>query len=273
MGFKGLIISDSLDMAGALKSGNIADAAARALSSGVDMVLTSKRNPELTHRQIMAQINKTIPRRNIEDAAKKIFELKRDIGLFEESKERVKINSSSDAFNHFADKITREAVTIVKAEGGVLPYTKTPAGGIEEKHKKVCTIFFSPSRFADQLPAINAPFLEKGWKADYYNARMRPGQGDNVRVRQCVDDADLVLLGSMQWADKPIASQRAAIRKLLKSDKDIILLSLMSPYDIKFYPEAKNIIALYGANKLSAHAAADIILGNIEAKGRLPVKI
>ncbi|MDR1124292.1 MAG: glycoside hydrolase family 3 protein [Elusimicrobiota bacterium] len=273
LGFKGLVISDSLDMAGALKSGTIADAAARALSSGVDMVLTSKRNPELTHRQIMAQINKTIPRQNIEDAAKKIFELKRDMGLFAKDKERSKINSSLAAFNHFADKITRDAVTIVKAEEGTLPYTKAPADGAEEKRKKVCTIFFSPPRFADQLPVINVPFLEKGWQADYYNARMRPGQGNNARIQQCMRNADLVLLGSMQWADKPIASQRAAIRELLKSDKDIILLSLMSPYDIKFYPEAKNVIALYGANKFSVRAAADIILGNIDAKGRLPVKM
>ena len=60
---------------------------------------------------------------------------------------------------------------------------------------------------------------------------------------------------------------------MLESDKDIILLSLMSPYDIKFYPQAKNVIAMYGANKLSARTAADIILGNIPAKGKLPVNL
>ena len=47
----------------------------------------------------------------------------------------------------------------------------------------------------------------------------------------------------------------------------------MSPYDIKSYPQAKNVIAIYGVNKLSAQATAEIILGNIEPKGKLPIKL
>jgi hypothetical protein len=116
--------------------------------------------------------------------------------------------------------------------------------------------------------------MEKGWQVEHYNAQQRPKDADMQRARKCMQGADLVLVGSLQWTDKPIPSQLKAITELLKNpSKDIIFLSLMSPYDIKFYPDAKNVIALYGVNKLSSRAAADIILGNIEAKGVLPIKL
>lgn len=269
--FKGIIISDSLDMAGASKGSTIVTAAAKSLSCGVDMILTSKRNPSLTHAQLMEQIGKNVPLERVEDAAEKIFNLKQSLGLFDDPEHKEDIRSSTDAFNFFAGKITREAVTIVRQEPNVLPYTKEQA--IPEDKPKLCSVFFSPSRFADQLPVVNAPFMEKGWQVEHYNAHMKPNQSDIKRAKKCMEDANLVLIGSLQWADKPISSQRKAIQELLKTDKDIIFLSLMSPYDIKFYPEAKNVIALYGVNKLSVRATADIILGNIEAKGKLPIKL
>ncbi len=288
LGFKGIVISDSLDMAGATKGSNIIEASAKALNSGVDMILTSKRNPKLTHKQLMEKVGKEIDQSRINDAAKKIFDLKVKLGLFNEESRTGDIFDSIKAFNVYAGKIAEQAVTVVRAEEGVLPYTKSKQKTdfaqaeltakndneqVPDGAPKLCSLFFSPSRFADQLPIINAPFLEKGWEVEHYNAHMRPKDVDIRRAKKCMKDADLVILGSLQWADKPIISQKKAIEQLLKEDKDIILLSLMSPYDIKSYPQAKNVIAIYGVNKLSAQATAEIILGNIESKGKLPIKL
>jgi beta-N-acetylhexosaminidase len=279
LGFNGIVISDSLDMGGAIKGSNMTQAAIKSLSSGVDIILTSRRNPRITHKRIMEQIGLGIPAENIESSAKKIFELKKRLGLFEKPQYYDKNNNdnkkkSFEAFTYFADKVTREAITVVKAEADIIPYAKQDGlTESESKRPKLCSVFFAHSRFSGQLPDILVPFMEKGWQTDYYNARMRPRADDIARAKKCMQDADLVLLGSMQWADKSVAAQRAAISELLKSDKDIILISLMSPYDIKHYPQAKNIMALYGINKLSSRASADIILGNIEAKGKLPIKL
>jgi hypothetical protein len=182
------------------------------------------------------------------------------------------MQSSIEAFNYFADKITREAVTIVRGEDGVLPYTKPPAKAGGEP--QLCSVFFSPSRFSDQLPAFNAPFIQNGWQTEHYNANMRPRAADIARAKKCMQNADLVVIGSVQWAAEPIDVQKKAIDELLKTPgKDIILVSLLSPYDIKFFPQAKNVLALYGVNKLSSRAAADIILGATQAKGKLPIKL
>ena len=102
---------------------------------------------------------------------------------------------------------------------------------------------------------------------------MRPKAKDIERAKNCMKDADLVVVGSLQWADKPLESQKSALRQLLKINPDIVLLSLMSPYDIRNYPQIKNVIAMYGISKFSSKAAADIILGNIEPMGKAPVNL
>ena len=93
---------------------------------------------------------------------------------------------------------------------------------------------------------------------------MRPKAKDIQRAKDCMKEADLVVVGSLQWADKPIESQKLALKQLLKINQDIVLLSLMSPYDIKNYPQIKNVIAMYGISKFSSKAAANVIILNVD---------
>lgn len=267
LGFNGLIISDSLDMQGASKTGNITTAALKSLISGVDIVLTSRQNPAITNSELLKQIGKTLPQTRVEEAANKVFNLKKQLGLFDEEKPSMPLRSSLEAYNYFAQKLSNQGVSLIRTENNFIPF-KT-----EKQNPKLCTILFSPTRFTDQLIDFSAPFIEKGWKVKYYNASMRPQAKDMDRAKECMKDADLVVVGSLQWADKSLTAQKNAIKQLAKINPDIVLLSLMSPYDIKNYPQIKNIIAMYGISKFSSKAAANIILGNIPAKGKIPVNL
>ena len=267
LGFKGIIISDSLDMQGASKTGDIIGAAQKSLLSGVDIVLTSRKDPALTNAEILKQINKTLPKARLEEAAQKVFNLKKQLGLFDEQRPVMPIKSSLEAYNYFAQKLSNQGVSLIRKEEGFIPF-KT-----QKQAPKLCTVLFSPTRFANQLAEFSAPFIEQGWQVKYYNASMRPKAKDIQRAKDCMKEADLVVVGSLQWADKPIESQKLALKQLLKINPDIVLLSLMSPYDIKNYPQIKNVIAMYGISKFSSKAAANIILGNIEPQGKAPVAL
>ncbi len=267
LGFEGIIISDSLDMQGASKTGDIAAAARKSIASGVDIVLTSRRDPAITNSELLKQINKTLPQARVEEAAQKVFNLKKKLGLFEEQHNTMPIKSSLEAYNYFAQKLSNQGVTVIRSEENFIPF-KT-----QKEQPKLCTVLFSPTRFADQLTDFSAPFIEKGWKVKYYNASMRPKAKDIERAKECMKGADLVVVGSLQWADKPLESQKNALKQLLKINPNIVLLSLMSPYDIKNYPQIKNVIAMYGISRFSTKAAANILLGNIEAKGKAPVAL
>lgn len=267
LGFKGIIISDSLDMQGASKEGNIASAATKSLASGVDIVLTSRQNPIITNSEILKNIDKTLPKARLEEAAQKVFNLKKQLGLFDEQRTTMPIKSSLEAYNYFAQKLSNQGVSVIRSKENFIPF-KT-----EKQNPKLCTVLFSPTRFADQLTDFSAPFIEKGWQVKYYNASMRPKAKDIQRAKECMKGADLVVVGSLQWADKPLESQKNALKQLLRINPDIVLLSLMSPYDIKNYPQVKNVIAMYGISNFSSKAAANIILGNIEPKGKAPVAL
>ena len=259
LGFKGLIFTDSLDMKGALLD-NISKAAALAIRAGADVALIARENPNKAIQTIKEKVTTS----RIEDAANKVYNLKKELNLFSQPL-NLPDNRADKAFEFFAEKLTNQAVTLVKNEEQLIPYNS------QKDKPKLCAIFFAPTRFADQLPYFVKPFLEHNFEVNYYNAALYPKQKDLDRARACIANTDIAVIGSLQWANKEIPVQKQAIDTLMKLNKNTILLSLMSPYDIKNYPQAKTLLALYGVNKFSAVTAAKIILGEEQAKGNLPI--
>ena len=259
LGFKGLIFTDSLDMKGALLE-NISKAAALSIRAGADVALIARENPKKAIQTIQEKVSKE----RIEDASKKVYELKEKLNLFSQPK-NIPDNKVDKSFEFFAEKLTNQAVTLVKNEEQLIPYNT------QKEKPKLCAVFFAPTRFADELTYFVKPFLEKNFEVNYYNAALTPKQKDLDRAKNCMANTDIVIIGSLQWADKEIPAQKKAIDSLLELNKNTILLSLMNPYDIKNYPKAKTILALYGVNKFSAVAAAEIILGKRQAQGNLPI--
>ena len=83
----------------------------------------------------------------------------------------------------------------------------------------------------------------------------------------------MLIVTSLQWADKTNINQKNAINGLIEENPNTVFISTMSPYDIKNYPEADVVLATYGLNKYVLQTAADIILGNQSARGVLPVDL
>lgn len=267
MGFKGLIITDSLDMKSATSYCTIAGCAVRALDSGADMVLLGRYIKPLT---IFAQISQEIKKKNlqprVENAAQKIFNAKRGMGLLDGTPKT--LQSSHEAYRAELEKISARAVTLVRNTKHTVPFIP-PAG----KKPTVCAVFFAPARFSDQLMNFNKPFLEKGWNVRSYNAALTPRRKDSQRAAECAKGADLLIVTSLQWADKTNINQKNAINGLIQENPNTVFISTMSPYDIKNYPEAHTVLATYGINRYVLQTAADIILGNQKAQGRLPVTL
>ena len=165
-------------------------------------------------------------------------------------------------------KISAESVTLVRDRKKLLPFK--PASN---KKPTVCAVFFAPARFADQLMSFSKPFLQKGWTIRSYNAALTPRKKDSQRAAACAKGADLLIVTSLQWADKTNINQKNAINGLIGENPNTVFISTMSPYDIKNYPEADVVMATYGLNKYVLQTAADIILGNQSAHGVLPVDL
>ncbi len=267
MGFKGLIVTDSLDMKSATSYCTIPGCAVRALESGADMILLGRYiKPVSVFSQVWREVQAKHLEPAVEEAARKVFDLKKQMGLLDNS--RAVPAPIEEAYHMALAKISAESVTLVRDRKKLLPFK--PAAN---KKPTVCAVFFAPARFADQLMSFSKPFLQKGWTIRSYNAALTPRKKDSQRAAACAKGADLLIVTSLQWADKTNINQKNAINGLIEENPNTVFISTMSPYDIKNYPEADVVLATYGLNKYVLQTAADIILGNQSARGVLPVDL
>lgn len=267
MGFKGLIVTDSLDMKSATSYCTIPSCAVRALESGADMILLGRYiKPVSVFSQVWREVQAKHLEPAVEEAARKVFDLKKQMGLLDNS--RAVPAPIEEAYHMALAKISAESVTLVRDRKKLLPFK--PAAN---KKPTVCAVFFAPARFADQLMSFSKPFLQKGWTIRSYNAALTPRKKDSQRAAACAKGADLLIVTSLQWADKTNINQKNAINGLIGENPNTVFISTMSPYDIKNYPEADVVLATYGLNKYVLQTAADIILGNQSAHGVLPVDL
>lgn len=267
MGFKGLIVTDSLDMKSATSYCTIPGCAVRALESGADMILLGRYiKPVSVFSQVWREVQAKHLESAVEEAARKVFDLKKQMGLLDNS--RAVPAPIEEAYHMALAKISAESVTLVRDRKKLLPFK--PAAN---KKPTVCAVFFAPARFADQLMSFSKPFLQKGWTIRSYNAALTPRKKDSQRAAACAKGADLLIVTSLQWADKTNINQKNAINGLIGENPNTVFISTMSPYDIKNYPEADVVLATYGLNKYVLQTAADIILGNQSARGVLPVDL
>ncbi len=267
MGFKGLIVTDSLDMKSATSYCTIPGCAVRALESGADMILLGRYvKPVSVFSQVWREVQAKHLEPAVEEAARKVFDLKKQMGLLDNS--RAVPAPIEEAYHMALAKISAESVTLVRDRKKLLPFK--PAAN---KKPTVCAVFFAPARFADQLMSFSKPFLQKGWTIRSYNAALTPRKKDSQRAAACAKGADLLIVTSLQWADKTNINQKNAINGLIGENPNTVFISTMSPYDIKNYPEADVVLATYGLNKYVLQTAADIILGNQSAHGVLPVDL
>lgn len=267
MGFKGLIVTDSLDMKSATSYCTIPGCAVRALESGADMILLGRYiKPVSVFSQVWREVQAKHLEPAVENAARKVFDLKKQMGLLDNS--RAVPAPIEEAYHMALAKISAESVTLVRDRKKLLPFK--PAAN---KKPTVCAVFFAPARFADQLMSFSKPFLQKGWTIRSYNAALTPRKKDSQRAAACAKGADLLIVTSLQWADKTNINQKNAINGLIEENPNTVFISTMSPYDIKNYPEADVVLATYGLNKYVLQTAADIILGNQSARGVLPVDL
>src|SRR5207248_7764320 len=122
--FKGLVVTDALEMGGIAKGYSTGDAAVRAIEAGADVLLMPT-DPEAAVRAVAAAVTSgRIPRRRIQESVVKILAAKERVGL--DRKRLVDLEGISDIVdspeaNEKAQEIADRAVTLVRNERNLMP--------------------------------------------------------------------------------------------------------------------------------------------------------
>ncbi|MFA6435013.1 MAG: glycoside hydrolase family 3 N-terminal domain-containing protein [Elusimicrobiales bacterium] len=263
LGFEGLVITDSLDMLAISSRYTVPKAAARAVEAGADLVLLGKSDFMKARNEIVRQVKAgMIPESRVDDAYYRIRKAKRAAGLFETQSYPSPFDK---AYVSIAETLSREAVTLVGDKDRLIP--------LKDKALKTAIIIFAPPRFNPNALALYKAIIAKGYCAEQSVFEINPDARTAAEIAAIGAKADRLVIGSFQWAQAQNANQRRAIKALLALGKPSILISLMSPYDLAGYPEAGTQLAVYGMTAPGMAAAGEVLTGETDPRGRLPVKL
>jgi beta-N-acetylhexosaminidase len=273
LGFKGLVITDALEMGGIVKAFSPGDAAVRAILAGADTLLMPP-DPEAAIRAVVAAVEDgRIPRRRIDESVVKILAAKEKVGL--DRKRLVNIEGLGDSLNapeanEKALEVAERAVTLVRNQGDLLPLA-APASA--------CFVVLAESRDSNEG-------LEFSQEVRARLPHTAPTMLDTSHSRADVDAALARLTSCETFVVAAFASVTAyrgslslggdlphAMETLLATSKPVVLVALGNPYLLRSFPAVAAYLATFSSVPTSETAAVRALWGEIEIRGHLPVSI
>jgi len=262
LGFGGVIITDSLGMAGVRQTYGDARVPVLALKAGVDMLVNPPRLKLAWNAVLAAVHNGELTEHRIDKSVRRILELKQRLGLFDHPLVDVTaIPSVLGTSNHLAvaQKDANESITLVKNAGGLLP---TPVNG-----KRVLVTGWSSSGVAE----LAADLRSRGATVESLWTGYAPSQSDIDAAAAAARSRGLVVVLTAYVSGD--GRQQQLIQRLVDTGTPVVTVSVREPYDVAYYTEAPVNLAAYATSAPSMRAVADAISSALHPVGKLPVMV
>ena len=271
MGFKGLVITDALNMRGvrygqAISSGEVD---LQAFIAGNDILLYSENIPEGIRKIKDAISSGLIQQTDIDNRVRKILHAKYWVGL-NQFKYIDSNNLYQDLNTSAATQIKQElfnnAITVVKDAKSILPLTPN-----EGKFVSIGLDISLSNRFQQELSRIT-PFL-------HFASASKTDEGFFNTVLQNIDSTTTVVL-SVHDINKKTANKfeidynvQNFVKRLEQKAQKVVVCVFGNPYSLKYFPETSSLICGYEDDPTAYVAMARVIFGEIPATGKLPVSV
>ena len=160
MGFKGVVVSDALDMAGI--SGyyeNQLETEIECFKAGADILLWPRL--EIIDSLEMRILRKEIPIERLNDAVSRVWNLKKQLGLLDDNYSSIQPLSDKelDENNKKAYQIAEKSVTLLDDKNKQLPLDTT-------KSKKLLIVSVSEKKGAEVFDIMKKELLKKGYEVE-----------------------------------------------------------------------------------------------------------
>ena len=279
MGFRGLIVTDALEMAGVTKSFSTEEAALKAVQAGVDQLLLPPDPAKVIAYLADAVRDGRISVARIDQSVRRILEVKASLGLDRERFVRIdelERRIASKAYLDQAVKTYESSATLVRNEGSVLPLLPADAPG------KISVLSLSSDLgdyFAGQ--AFVSAMKKRFPAADTFYADGDTGREalEAAFAKASAADAVVIALFSRLVDGKGTVGLQPGhvelVRRLASAADGpaVVVVSFGSPYLLRHVPEVDAYICLYRGTPEAQAVAARAIAGEMDVSGRLPVSI
>jgi beta-N-acetylhexosaminidase len=294
LGFKGIIVTDALDMAGLthLFSNDIGRAAVESFKAGNDLLLIPADFPASYNSMLKAVQSGEITRERLDRSVLKILKTKASLGL--QDARRVDTDAIAKRVGKpenvaFGQRVADAAVTLVRDNGKVLPLKSngTVKGGLpyttkEETHNQTLAVLFSDDVRTDSGRAFGREFRARipDARVIYLDPRFAAGMSDEVL--KAVDEAKIVVAAvyvvpvagkvgnTVAMAD---ATGTLLQQVLDRAAEKTAVVAMGNPYLAADFPKIQNYMCTFSNATVSEIAAIKALFGEIEIRGHLPVSI
>lgn len=276
LGFGGMLISDAMDMRGVLEQFGGVEAAKRAVSAGMDVLI----QPVSVHETIEAVLAGVREGRyseaRLDSSVRRILAMKEKMGLARSKLVRVedvRVKVGDSAHHALAQRIAQRSITLVKDSLSQLPLSSDRAKkvllvGYAGRTDLGATVTFN-SLVSSRFTSVRTELVNAGDQSPNY-----------ARIEAAADSADIVVVSSYstQSIDQAMsvsapASFAGFINRLVAKGRKPIVVAFGNPYFLQQVQGVPAYVVAWGGFAPSQSAAAMAMLGEAPVTGKLPITI
>jgi beta-N-acetylhexosaminidase len=272
-GFKGLIVTDALEMGGIAKGFRVGDAAVKAVEAGADVLLMPPDVHAAIEAVVLAVKQGKITRARIQQSVTRILEAKARVGLGITSLVNLdEINEKIDSPDSIAkaQEIADRSVTLVKNDNALVPL-REPAKACFWSLAEGRTSVEGTAMAAElrkRVPGVKMIMLDTTTSEDDIRKAEEANSGCETNVV-----AAFLAVAAYRGNTALAGNFPALVTRLLDAKKPMVLIAMGNPYLLRNYPEVPAYLTTYSTVPPSEIAAVKALLGEIPINGRLPVTI
>jgi beta-N-acetylhexosaminidase len=273
LGFKGIIVTDALEMGGIAKGFSTGEAAVLALQAGADVLLMPP-DGEVAINAVAAAIKSGhITQKRIDESVMRILTAKAHVGLA--TKKLVDLEAvhsvvDSVESNAVAQQIADRSVTLVRNQNDFVPLKPSAA-----------TAFFILAEGSASVEG-QAFALEVRRRSAMANVTILDTRMSDADLQSAVEHAS----AATQYVVVAFASVAAyrgsvalgggfpqLVQNLVATNKPVALIAMGNPYLLRNFPDVAAYMTTYSTVPPSEVSAVRALFGEIPIGGKLPVSI
>lgn len=275
LGFRGLVVSDDIQMKPIKDKYGIEGALVKCVAAGVDIVIVSGGVGEANAYIANGVRNGLLSESRLDEAVRKVLEYKDRYARKRVPSKRTTRRICAGKKNLEAMRSSAEkSITLIRNDAGLLPLGKVPA------ESRLAIIRPTMGRLMMSDNTNFYPFTFRDVFSQYFSnvqeyvVGLQPNDTERLGASDWAFMADYVVFctyNAFKWPEQ--LELLAACRQFADSRK-LIVVALRSPADLAVIPEdVETLVATYGVAECSLHALARVLRGEVCPSGSLPVGV
>ncbi|WP_185010263.1 glycoside hydrolase family 3 protein [Crossiella cryophila] len=259
LGYRGVIITDSLQMEAVRIKHPDAEIPVLALKAGADMLLMPK-NLDVAIKAVLDAVRSgEISERRIDESLLRVLLLKIKRGaLTHPLVDEAAVDKVVGIPAHLAtaQQVTDRTVTAVRNDAGLLPLRAKPG--------KVLVAGSSSAT------ALGQKLTARGVTPTVQVTGDKPTEAVIAKAVAAAEGQDLVLVLTNRATTD--AQQRELVKRLVATGKPVVGVAVRDPYDVAI-EDAKTWLTTYSATAVSMESLTKVLFGEAKPSGKLPVGV